>query len=290
MRKVKKKKLFPGNEKNETMNHKIIILLFSIFILSCSDKTAKKEKGLRLDETELSHLVFASDINNLERTILLDSILRIASTDSALFCRTVRYFEKIFSYPNSNFRDEKNYSKLLQAITKSKWFDNSAKSHANSMISLLQQNNVGNAANDFYFITPEGIKRNLYDITSKFIMIFFYNPECDACKLMQDDLMQSWLIQNKVLKEELSVIALYTDKDNKVWRRHLLDQPKKWIQGRDENGYLYKNQIYDLKAIPSIYLLDSRKNVILKDCISIEDIEEGILTFDHEDNLRNDHN
>jgi len=59
----------------------------------------------------------------------------------------------------------------------------------------------------------------------------------------------------------LSFIS-YIDRDFKVWFSHL-KVPQKWIHGRDE--YLYKNAVYDLKAVPSIYLLDKTKKVILKD-------------------------
>jgi hypothetical protein len=69
----------------------------------------------------------------------------------------------------------------------------------------------------------------------------------------------------------------------------LPDEPVQLIHGRDENEVRYKNQIYDLKAIPSICLLDQNKKVILKDCTSIEEIETG-LGYDHDEILRNNYN
>jgi len=44
----------------------------------------------------------------------------------------------------------------------------------------------------------------------------------------------------------------------------------------DENEYLYKNKIYDLRAVPTIYLLDKDKKVILKDCTSLLDLEAAL--------------
>lgn len=40
--------------------------------------------------------------------------------------------------------------------------------------------------------------------------------------------------------------------------------PQNWILGTD-NNFIKDNAIYDLKAMPSIYLLDHNKKVILKD-------------------------
>ncbi len=58
-----------------------------------------------------------------------------------------------------------------------------------------------------------------------------------------------------------------------IWKKHLPEMPKNWIHGRDENEYPYKNNIYDLHAIPTIYLLDRNKRVILKDVLSVIAIE-----------------
>jgi hypothetical protein len=51
--------------------------------------------------------------------------------------------------------------------------------------------------------------------------------------------------------------------------------PAEWIQGRDEYG-LYKNNVYDLRAIPSLYLLDKDKKVLLKDCTDLKEIEKSL--------------
>jgi len=53
--------------------------------------------------------------------------------------------------------------------------------------------------------------------------------------------------------------------------------PKNWIHGRDENEYLYKNKVYDLYAIPTIYLLDKNKKVILKDVLDVRVIERELM-------------
>ena len=52
------------------------------------------------------------------------------------------------------------------------------------------------------------------------------------------------------------------------------DMPRQWIHGSDDDEYLYKHDIYDLHAIPSIYLLDKDKKVLLKDCLDIMQLEK----------------
>jgi len=73
------------------------------------------------------------------------------------------------------------------------------------------------------------------------------------------------------------VLAVYTDKDEMIWLDHLKEMPAGWIQGRDEDEYLYKNSVYDLKAIPTVYLLDKEKKVLLKDCEDVGEIEKRLV-------------
>jgi hypothetical protein len=259
------------------MQPKIFIFFSVMLFYSCFGKKAKLQL-LQFNGAGLRNFGLISKQPGSNLSLGFDSILKAASTDSANFCETIRYLEKPFSDPNSSFRDEKIYSKLLQMKIFSEWFDQPEKTRAKLALKLLQQNQVGNPANDFRFMTPKGNWKGLYEIKTRFILFYFYNPECNACKLMQDALIHSMPIHDCILKDELSLVALYTDKGSEVWRKYLLELPVQWIHGRDENEFLYRNHVYDLKTIPSAYLLDRDKKIILKDCSSIDEIRQGLLT------------
>ena len=114
------------------------------------------------------------------------------------------------------------------------------------------------------------------DTKAEFTLLFFYNPECEACKEMKATLKHSAPIHHALKTGKLALLAIYTDKDQTVWRRHLPENPPAWINGSDIDEYLYKNKLYDLRAIPTLYLLDREKRVLLKDCLDIKKIEEKI--------------
>mgnify|MGYP002527024690 FL=1 len=46
-----------------------------------------------------------------------------------------------------------------------------------------------------------------------------------------------------------------------------------WINGYDKKQTIEQNNLYDLKAIPTLYLLDKDKTVLLKD-VTTKEIEE----------------
>lgn len=252
------------------------IIISLICITSCTNKDGRITK-LIYNEGSLKAYVFSTpSINETDATKRLDSILTAASNDSTGFRQTVSFLELPFSNPNSYYRNQNLFSKLLQVQLLSPWYDMYEKQAAAANLKLLQQNNTGNPANDFTYITPDGVKKRMYDIQSNYTLIFFNNPECYACKEVKAALAASPIISSMFKKGKLIILAVYTDKDEKLWLDHLNEYPSEWIQGRDDNEYLYKNRVYDLKAIPSVYLLNSKKNVLLKDCFSINKIEDSL--------------
>ena len=64
---------------------------------------------------------------------------------------------------------------------------------------------------------------------------------------------------------KLEVLAMYIDEDLSAWRNNREKYPKEWIYAHDGELILRDNGIYGLRAIPSLYLLDKEKRVILKD-------------------------
>lgn len=68
------------------------------------------------------------------------------------------------------------------------------------------------------------------------------------------------------MKEKtLQILALYPDQDLTLWRNKLAEIPSTWITGYDADQKITHQNLYNLDAIPTLYLLDQNKKVILKD-------------------------
>jgi hypothetical protein len=66
-----------------------------------------------------------------------------------------------------------------------------------------------------------------------------------------------------------------------AWREYLQKMPQGWIVSYDAPQAIKNRELYDLKAIPTIYLLDAAKRVMLKDEMSIPIIEHTIYNNDN---------
>lgn len=245
------------------------VLIAAVCVGACIGET---DKRVVYDEAALKAFVLSSRGSAND----LDSLLRKASADSAVFMQTVAYLETPFGSPNSAYRNDSLYSVLLRAKSRSAWVDTVFRRKAQERIKLLQQNLPSSIANDFVYETPSGYSRKLHELKAKYTLLFFYNPECPACVEMKSSLASSVVISDKIKSKELVVLAIYTDKDERVWLDHLDEMPAEWVHGRDKDGVLYKDGVYDLRAIPTLYLLNAEKRVVLKDVLEVGRVEKRV--------------
>ena len=71
-------------------------------------------------------------------------------------------------------------------------------------------------------------------------------------------------LSQAVADGRLTVLAIYAEEDQERWKSTLSSLPEGWLFGSDR--YVVQEQaLYDLKALPSLYLLDADKNVLVKD-------------------------
>ena len=96
------------------------------------------------------------------------------------------------------------------------------------------------------------------------LLLVFYDPECPSCHDVMMEMLHDKLLQQEVDAGNLTVLAIYTEGNLDVWKTTISELPKEWIVGTDREE-IKQRCLYDLKAMPSLYLLDGDKKVILKD-------------------------
>ena len=63
----------------------------------------------------------------------------------------------------------------------------------------------------------------------------------------------------------LAVLNIYIDEDLAAWYEYMFIYPEDWYNGYDPNGIIRTDTLYNVRAIPSLYILDQDKTVIMKD-------------------------
>ena len=138
---------------------------------------------------------------------------------------------------------------------------------------MLSLNLPGTKATEFQFTTPTGEIKRISDIQGKYTVLLFYNPDCKSCSQILEATKKSEIIHKALEEENTTLVAIYPQDDSYIWRKYIETVPDKWINGCDNGMTLISEVLYDLRVLPVFYLLDSNKEVVLKD-VPLKTIEE----------------
>jgi len=180
-----------------------------------------------------------------------------------------RYFvvlsKEYWHNPNAISTNERLYAVVLRQVVQCNRLDSYERKSAQETLDLLNRNNPGNLAEDFIYTTWNGKRYHLYTLEAPYTLLFFYNPECHACQRVLEEMKQDKRLTKAIQHQELTVLAVYIDADEQVWKNHLAEMPSTWIHGYDKHQQITLKRSYDLKAIPTLYVLNRDKRVLLKD-------------------------
>ncbi len=190
-----------------------------------------------------------------------------ADSTSNVFEQFENIVELYLFDPNSPLRNEDYYTPFAAAMAKSAHLDPSVKDKYDYIAKMSALNAVGTKSADFRFCDIRGREHTLHGIKADYTLLFFSNPGCETCLEIINVLRDDPNINSMVEARRLAVVNVYIDEDLQAWKEYMPVYPKEWHNGFDPYLIIRADQIYNVRAIPSLYLLDKDKNVILKDAV-----------------------
>lgn len=166
--------------------------------------------------------------------------------------------EKYLYEPNSPYYNDELYLFFLKYEAKFHFRNVSQSARFKHHYNMIKKNMVGEPATNFSYETQTGQKGSLYDIDAKYLVLFFNDPSCSECKMVKEELVSK---QNALDSLGVKVFAVYIDDKPELWRTAAY--PAEWL-----NGYapvIDSDDLYNIRALPCLYLLDNKKQVIFKD-------------------------
>ena len=188
-----------------------------------------------------------------------------ADTSSNVFDFFEEMVPKYLYDPNSPVRNEDLYLPYVSGLAASAFVDPEMRRSYSYNVKLCSLNKIGTPAADFTFTDLSGKRRSLYGIKAETTLLFFTNPGCPACKEIIQSLTTDEVIPGLVASGRLAIVNVYIDEDIPLWRQYASEYPSSWYNGYDQSYLIRSDLIYDVRAIPSLYVLDGEKKVIMKD-------------------------
>jgi hypothetical protein len=185
-------------------------------------------------------------------------------SESSIWENVILGCDGLFYDPNSPARNEEMYIPVVEAKIASPLTSDEQKAEAQALLPKLKLNRVGTPAADFSFTQLSGRRMRLYDVKADYTILLFSNPGCEDCRAIIDFLTGLDGIDSYIAAGNLAIVNVYPDADLAEWRRYAPQYPDNWYNGYNE-ALDVAGGLYNLRAIPSLYLLDRDKKVIYKD-------------------------
>lgn len=230
-----------------------------------------RNRRLSLDtafmEQNFSNFVMVlSNTDTLSVRLAVDRLLKRAEADSDAWRLLAHVTEKYLYDPNSPYRSDELYIPFLRGFLAAPMEDDGRRERDSFRLEMALRNRVGTAAADFRFVTRQGHEMSLHGLgADKPVLLIFYNPDCENCETVIARL------RKEPLSQRFAVLAVDAESDRELWQRTAGQLPQDWTVGYALTPILDQD-LYDLKASPTIYILSPDMTVMAKD------ISPAILT------------
>lgn len=230
--------------------------------------------GVKKEELETAFGQFSSMLGNVMPKVsasAVDRMFKMAvrleskDTSSNVFEIMTKMADKYLYDPNSPVRNEEAYLSFARNMSDCSFVDSTLRKSYDYSARMCSLNRIGQKANDFTFTELKGKRMTLYGIKADLTLLFFSNPGCPACEGITKALIADRKVNDLIASGKLAVANVYIDQELDKWRAFAKNYPSTWLTGYDQNYIIRTDVLYNVRAIPSLYLLDMEKRVIMKD-------------------------
>jgi len=160
-----------------------------------------------------------------------------------------------------------------------KWADSTLLADLEREVRKIKYNQIGANAPNLKMEKFNGTKIDISNITSDYVLLFFFEPSCGHCKKETPLLHKNVYEKYKQYPNFFEVIAFYTQTDREEWKK-FLDQHNlyDWVNVYDPERASYFWHWYDTSTTPGLYLLNKERKIIAKK-IDLETLDK-ILEYE----------
>ncbi len=199
----------------------------------------------------------------------VSKLLSSAAQDPTAFDILLDLAEKYLSDPGSPMRNEDYYIVVLSAALSTPDIPRSQLLRPRMQLDRVMKNRPDSVATDFRFTTRQGLSSSLHSLSSPLTLLIFYDPDCPHCDDILEELSASTVVNSLINEGKLIVLAVYTEGNRALWDDRKSSMPQQWTVAIDESS-IVEQGLYDIPAMPTLYLLGINHIVLLKDPTTLD--------------------
>lgn len=231
--------------------------------INCRDTVALHDHGaMKRLMADVVKLMLRADRQSVDKALPI--LFAGIDGDSMAIELVSEYATLYLGNPASPVRNEDLYICFLESMLAADGLPDAVRLRAAESLRLASLNLPGSVATDFDFVSRDGRQQSLHGVEAEQMLLLFYDPECPHCPDILERIADDHNINSAIADGSLTVLAVYAEGKRDVWENSCGELPPGWIVGYDLSGIL-EHDLYNLPAMPIIYLLDRDKRVLLKD-------------------------
>lgn len=200
-------------------------------------------------------------------------LLKVLEKNPTLLLQFTKAAEENLYGPRAEAWIDEVYLLYLQAITSNKKIADIRKTKYVDQLKTLKASAIGSTAPRFTFTDMYGNEGQYFPM-STFTIIEFGDPDCDDCRMSRLKMEASAPLSNLVSQGKVNILFIVPDADDS-WTTAVSDYPRQWTVAASEDA----GDVYDLRNIPSFYVIDTDGKILLKNITVQQAIEAATERF-----------
>jgi len=136
---------------------------------------------------------------------------------------------------------------------------------------VLSQSQAGQIFPDIRLTLADDSEAKVNDYKTPYTLIFINDPDCSDCRIARVLLSTNYDVQRLTESNTLTVISVYPDNPDDLWRGAITDYPKGWVVTASDDVL----DRVDIRVMPTFYFLDPEKRIVAKN-IPVENVINAI--------------
>ncbi|MBX2967064.1 MAG: redoxin domain-containing protein [Cyclobacteriaceae bacterium] len=158
------------------------------------------------------------------------------------------------------------------------WANDKMKKNLKDHADRLRKSLIGKTAPNLIMQDAALQPKELYKIKNKYTLVYFFDPDCGACKTETPKLVDFYT-KNKA-KFDVEVFAVSADTSMQKMKEYIKTMNMKWITVNGPRTYVGPyHDLYDAMSTPTLYILDEKKKIIGKK-IPAEKLENFLTNYE----------
>lgn len=161
---------------------------------------------------------------------------------------------------NAEYWSDELYLKFIEPIILNKKVPAIDRARYEHQYNILSKSIEGMVAPSAEYTTRYGATHNTNAQRAEFVILFFNDPECEDCSMIKLRLDADVKTSSLIASGRLKIVAISVSEASDEWKEAVKDYPFEWEVGASPEI----DSIYDIRSIPSIYLLNKEHRIVAK--------------------------